>query len=361
METSLSSNNAALSSKEWFFSDEWEQFSSEESIRFEEPELFNKEPILNQDEIESLLDHYNSPKKQVLSGFEKLIETKKSKYDNVTFLNNILKNFSQKCLNHWRRILPKSDDVTYVSEDTKLISLKDYLEETLIAGVTRVIRSKECNSPLLINFSSECFSSLIDSLLGGSHTKEPCKTYERQLTKIEDNIILYFIAPLLVSLQNAFSKFVKYEFYLENENKFSDLLKVSNLTDKSLFTKFMFRIDSSVSNFNIIFPITFLEDFIQKLNKKDDSHKQLYSMLWQNYLVKELESTNITIEAKLSSLTFSLEEIFTWEVGTQIKLPIKLSSLIALESSGVELMTGELGQSNNSFAIQIKHNTLNAR
>ncbi len=357
----MSSNNAVLTSKEWFFSDEWEQFSSEESIRFEESELLSKEPLLNQDEIESLLNHYNTPKKQPLSSFEKLIETKKGKYENITFLNNILKNFSRECLNLWRRILPTSDDITYIIEDTKLTSLKEYLEETLITGVTRVIRSRECNSPLLINFSYECFSSLIDALLGGCDTIASCKPYERQLTKIEDNIILHFICPLLLSLQNAFSKFVEYEFYLENDNKLSDLLKISNFTDKSLFTKFMFKIGSSVSSFNIIFPITFLEGFIQKLNKKDDGSKEQYSALWQNYLVEELENTSIMVEAKLTSLTFSLEEIFSWEVCSQIQLPIKLSSLISLESSNVELMRGELGQSNNSFAIQIKHNTLNSR
>src|SRR5690606_13316413 len=106
------------------------------------------------------------------------------------------------------------------------------------------------------------------------------------------------------------------------------------------------------------FPVSFLEDFKQKLNSENDAYRPHYTAVWKNYLTKELEQTNLTVEAKLSTTILSLEEILNWKVGTQIALPLKPSSFIPLECGGFELMLGEMGKCNNSIAIQIKSNKL---
>ena len=261
---SLSSNDVALFLKEWHFSDEWEQFSSKESISSETSELQDEEPLLNQAEIESLLNHYNLPKKQIVSGLEHLLEAKNSSYYNLAFLDNLLKNFSQECLNDWRSALLMSDNLEYFLQDKNFVSLKHYIDETLIKGVTRVIKSKQCESPIFINFSSECTHLLIESLLGGHQTTSSLQKNDKPLTKIENNISLHFIHTLIAALERAFSKLVKYEFYLEKKNNLTDLMSLSHFSDNALLVKFMLRINSSSNVINVLFPMPFLEDFKQK-------------------------------------------------------------------------------------------------
>lgn len=354
----MSSNDVALFSKEWHFSDEWEQFSSEEAIRHETSEQQSEIPLLNQDEIESLLNHYKLPKKQATSGLEQLLGTKNPSYNNFTLLENILKDFSQECLNDWRSALLMSDVLEFSLEDKELVSLKHYMDKTLMKGITRVIKSPQSDSPLLINFSSECLYLLIESLLGGSQAALSFQTNERPLTRIENNISLYFMEPLLTALERAFHKFMKYDFYLEKKNDLSEIINLSYFSDKAFLVKFRFRINSSTNVINLFFPITFLEDLRQKLEKANEKDKKQYTAVWQNYLAKGLEQTNLKIEAKLSTITSSLEEILSWKIGTQISLPLKPSSLISLESEGLKIMEGEMGQCDNSVAIQIKRNKL---
>ncbi|OJX07069.1 MAG: hypothetical protein BGO76_02795 [Caedibacter sp. 38-128] len=355
---SLSSNDVALFLKEWHFSDEWEQFSSKESISSETSELQDEEPLLNQAEIESLLNHYNLPKKQIVSGLEHLLEAKNSSYYNLAFLDNLLKNFSQECLNDWRSALLMSDNLEYFLQDKNFVSLKHYIDETLIKGVTRVIKSKQCESPIFINFSSECTHLLIESLLGGHQTTSSLQKNDKPLTKIENNISLHFIHTLIAALERAFSKLVKYEFYLEKKNNLTDLMSLSHFSDNALLVKFMLRINSSSNVINVLFPMPFLEDFKQKLERENEINRQPYTAIWQNYLAQGLEETNLAVDAKLPTMTFSLAEILNWKIGTRIILPLKPSSPISLECGGLELMKGEMGQRNNSVAIQIKRNKL---
>ncbi|AIL12907.1 hypothetical protein IM40_04305 [Candidatus Paracaedimonas acanthamoebae] len=356
----MSSNDVALFSKEWYFSDEWEQFSSEESISRETSEPSRGKPILNQDEIESLLDHYKSPKKQNISGLEHLVEAKNLSYYNLAFLDKILIDFSQECLNNWRSALLMSDNLEYFLEDKNLVSLKHYIDKPLTKGVTRVIKSRQCDSPLLINFSSECTYLLIESLLGGCQTTSSLQKNERPLTRIENNISLYFIGSLLTALERAFGKFVKYEFYLEEKNDLCDLMHLNHFSNNALLVKFILIIDSSTSAINILFPLIFLEDLKQKLETIHEIDRQQYTAMWKKYLAKEIEQTNLTVEAKLSTITSSLKEILTWKIGTCITLPLKPSSLISLECEGLELLEGEMGQCDNSIAIQIKRNKLSS-
>jgi flagellar motor switch protein FliM len=345
-------------SKEWHFSDEWEEFSLEKSINQGKQEPFEEEPLLNQDEIDSLLSHYNTPKKQMTSGLEHLLGAKNLSYDNIAFLDNILKNFSYECLNNWRLALLFNDDVEYYLLNKNSVSLRRYIDETLVKGVTRVIKSNQCDSPLLINFSSECAHLLIESLLGGCQTTSSLQHNGKPLTKIEDTISLRFIHSLLRALEKAFSKFIKYDFYLERQNNLSGLMNLSDLSDNALLIKFILKIGPSASCINILFPVSFLEAFKQKLNSENDAYRPHYTAVWRDYLTKELEQTNLTVEAKLSTLILSLEEVLNWKVGTQIGLPLKPSSFIPLECGGFELMLGEMGRCNNSIAFQIKRNKL---
>ncbi|MBN9412974.1 MAG: FliM/FliN family flagellar motor switch protein [Candidatus Paracaedimonas acanthamoebae] len=356
----MSSNDVALFSKEWYFSDEWEQFSSEDSITHETLEPQNSQALLNQEEINSLLNHYKSPEKQAYFGVENLLKTKNSSIDDFPFLDSILRDFSQKCLDSWRSILLMNDKLDYFLENKKFVSLKNSIEEFFINGGTKIVKMKQFSSPLLINFNSECTDFLIESILGGCSTLHSAQKNKRPLTKLSTNINLYFLRFLLSALENAFGKFVNYDFFLEEENDPSDLMHLSHLSDNALLVKFIFMVDSSSNTINILFPLTFLEDFKLRLERKNKIKEQQHFTVWQEYLSNHLEQTHLTVEAKLPLIISSLEEILTWKIGTQITLPLTSSSLISVECEDIELMKGEVGQYNNSVAIQITRNKLSS-
>lgn len=355
----MSSNDVALFSKEWYFSDEWEQFSSEDSITHETLEPPNNQALLNQEEINSLLNHYKSPEKQAYFGIENLLEAKNSSTYDFSFLDSILRDFSQKCLDSWRSVLLMNDKLDYFLENKELVSLKNTIEKFFINDVTRIVKMKQSSSSFLINFNSECTDFLIESILGGCSTSSSVPTIKRPLTKLSTNINLYFLNFLLSALENAFGKFVNYDFFLEKENDPSDLIDFSHFSDNALLVKFIFMIDSSANTINMLFPLTFLEDFKLKLERKKKIKEQQHFSVWQKYLSNHLEQTHLTIEAKLPLMISSLEEILTWKIGTQIPLPLT-SSLISVECEDIELMKGEIGQYNNSVAIQITHNKLSS-
>lgn len=355
---SVSLNDVALFSKEWHFSDEWEQLSPEETMPHEDYEHQNEKPLLNTEEIASLLGHYKSPQQQTTSGLEHLLEVKDLSYYDFAFLDNILERFPQECQDSWRSIFSINANLEYIGGSKSLISLKDYMDQASIQGITKVIKSKQSHLPFFINFDLECLQLLIESLLGGCQSASSLSHHKRPLTKIERNISLYFVRSLLSSFEKIFSKFVPYELYLEEQDNLLELITLNHFSETALLTKLMLEINSTKSFINMVFPLAFLEDFKQKLENEKHINSQKYTMIWQDYLAKELTQTNLLIEAKLSTLTFPLKEILHWRIGTQITLPLNLSSLATLECGGFELMKGEIGQCENSIAIQIKRNKL---
>lgn len=354
----MSLNDAALFSKEWYFSDEWEQLSPEQMTLHEGSERQNDSPLLNNEEIASLLGHYKPAPQSTTSGLEPLLETKDLSYYNFIFLDNILKRFSQECQDNWQSTFSINAEFKYLIEKKSLTSLKNYIGEASMQGITKVIKSKKSHLPFFINFNLECLQLLIDSLLGGSQAASSLSCDKKSLTKIENNISLYLVRSLLASFEKTFSEFIPDEFYLEEQDNLLELITLNHFSETALLTKLIFEINSTKNFINIVFPLAFLENFKQKLENEKHTNSQKYTAIWQEYLTKEFTQTNLSIEAKLSTLTLSLNEVFDWKIGTQIMLSLNLSSLVTLECEGVELMKGEIGQCENSIAIQIKRNKL---
>lgn len=346
----VGSDSTALPSKEWHFSEEWELFTLEKNDNYASPE-----PILNQEEIESLLSHFKTHQAQVANGVQVLLDSKHSKYEGIPYLDNIITRFVHEFLLNLRNLIPFNDRLFFSLQSKSLISLANYLDNT-VTGVVNILRSDEWSSPILINLNPESTQSLLETLLGGRHKNHINQTKERTLTRIDTSLIHRFILSFLTELGNAFIQITKTKFSIETQNILPSIVNLRKATDIALLLNFSLHIGNSKAQIDLIIPSLFLDDYKEKLLTLRNNNKVPYSVVWENHLKQELEYTSLNLEAILSSFNLPLEEVLNWKVGTQINLKIKPSSLISIHCEHVEVMVGNLGQSNNSIAFQVKHN-----
>lgn len=261
----------------------------------------------------------------------------------VRFLTTSLRNFT-------------AENVDVSCSRIESVRLADYLNNLPLPLLMGVFKAKQWDTPALISIDNNLTTSVIEILLGGRKIAPTKGRPEgRSYTSLERALIENLIKVILDDFTSAFSPICDVDFVferLEINPRFATIVHEKNATMK---ISFKLEMDERGGHFDIIIPYSSVEPIRDLLLQNFMGEKFGRDPIWENHLASRIKEANIKLQAALPAEQFSLHEVLSWKVGSQISLSCNTSTQVGMYRDDYCVLTGRMGQKNGHVAIMVNN------
>ena len=106
---------------------------------------------------------------------------------------------------------------------------------------------------------------------------------------------------------------------LETNPRFATIARPANA---AVLAKFQVDMEEKGGKIEICLPYATLEPVRELLLQMFMGEKFGRDSIWENHLASELWYTDVAVDAVLSQMNGSLDDVLNWKVGTRIELPV---------------------------------------
>ncbi|MBN2427689.1 MAG: flagellar motor switch protein FliM [Deltaproteobacteria bacterium] len=316
------------------------------------------ERILSKEEISELLNSIrdgqipleedleeNGPQEKAVQ-FD-LFQSKAKSFELGIFdliLDSFARNFSISLTNRLQRsVMVKRTSI----ETTLFRTVLDQISSTNAVGLISM-------TPLrwggLITLDDKVAFPAVEILLGANDVHR-ILIPNRALTSIETNILTSIFNDACADLNKAF---------LPVEKLSGTLLKMENnprlinfVAPDAQIVKAHFRIqlNNFTGRMNLMIPLLSLEPLKEKFRAKTPDESQAET--WRNHMTTELMNAEVSMEAQLGKITFTLRDILNFQVGDIIEMRAFKNEQLRVLVEGKPKYLGVAGVRNGKKAIRL--------
>ena len=190
-------------------------------------------------------------------------------------------------------------------------------------------------------------------LLGGRRETAIMRVEGRPYTNIErhlvENMIKVVLTDLAVSFDPISSVTMRYD-RLETNPRFAGIARNDNA---AILARMRIDMEDRGGRFDLLFPYATLEPVRELLLQQFMGEKFGRDSIWESHLAKELWSTDVELEAVLDTVEIDLNELLDWSEGDFLPLTVSPDSMVTLQSRGVPLFKGLMGQKDGHISVKV--------
>ena len=253
-----------------------------------------------------------------------------------------------------------SENVEISLKSITSIRFGDYINTIPIPSIIGVVKAEEWDSSLLISADTSLTYSIVDVLLGGRRGSIG-KFEGRSFTTLEQNLIERLFKFVLNDVSKSFSPLSDVNFKLERletNPRFASIVRPANAT---IMIRLKIEMEERGGYLDFVFPYSTLEPIREQLLQMFMGEKFGQDSIWETHLGNEIWDTEIELQAIIDQTSFSLKEVMTWQVGSQIILKARPDSRIMLKCGDTYVISGYMGQRNGNIAIQVDKNEIQGK
>ena len=192
---------------------------------------------------------------------------------------------------------------------------------------------------------------MLDLLLGG---KGECFKFNREFSEIELSLFETVLRMMTAVQKEAWGSVVSVDPVIESKESSPNILQIVARNESVVAAVMEIGIGQSSGMMNICYPVVALESLFSKLAEKDTMlNKSVPKESHNRELQVLLGDAHVNIEATLSHVELSMEELLALNKGDIIRLNMPASDVVSLSIDGKEHFQGEIGLHDYRKSIKI--------
>ena len=332
---------------------EWQDMAAGEDEDGAPADGVVNERILDQNEIDSLLG-IDADGEGNKSGLQALIETNIVNYEKLPMLDHIFDKFERFLSTSLRHFTADNVDVT-VSGMTS-VRFGEYLNSVPLPAGLVVVNAQGLDDYILVVYESKLIYAVVDILLGGRKSK-PARIEGRSFTNIERSIMDNLTEVVLHELSAAFQQVAPIQFKAERMEVNPRFAVITREANAAILVSVRVTLEEREGIVQFCLPYATLEPVRDQMLQGFMGEKHGQDNIWENHLAQELYRTNVSVDAVLDEMHFSLSDVLEWKLGDTIGINANQNSPIQLNCGFRHKMVGSMGKVGNFKGIKI-HKTI---
>lgn len=310
----------------------------------------NVSQILNQDEIDSLLNHDGSSDEQ--AGVHALLNTTTVSYERLPMLEIVFDRLVRLMSTTLRNFTQFNIEITLEGIDT--MRFGDYLDAVAQPSMMSVFKAEEWDNSGLMTIDSSLIYTVVDVLLGGRRGTAAMRLDGRPYTVIERNLIVKMIHLVLSDLSAAFDPLSPVTFRFDRLETNPRFAMISRPSNAAVLAKFRIDMEDRGGRIELLLPYAMLEPVRELLLQGFMGEKFGRDSIWENHLAEALWVSEINLLAVLDRHMTSLKQVLQWKVGTQLLLNANPDSEVEMVCGDIPMFYGHMGRKGDHIAVQIE-------
>jgi len=317
----------------------------------------NDQPVLNQNEIDSLLGLDDDDNEELVSGIQAIVESAMVSYERLPMLEIVFDRLLRMMSTSLRNLT--SDNVEVALDSITSIRFGDYLETIPMPAMLSVFKAEEWDNFGLMVVDSGLIYSIVDVLLGGRRGTAAMRIEGRPYTTIERNLVERMVTVVLSDMSAAFDPVSPVTFRfdrLETNPRFATIARPANA---AVLARLRIDMEDRGGRIELLLPYATLEPVRELLLQQFMGEKFGRDSIWETHLANELWETEVELDAVLDQVIISLNDVMNWKPGSQMMLNAVSSSPIDLRCGEIPLFVGSMGQKGGNMAIKVNRKLRN--
>lgn len=310
-------------------------------------------PVLNQDEIDSLLGFDEADGSAGdRAGVQAILNSALISYERLPMLEVVFDRLVRLLSTSLRNFT--SDNVEVSLEGVASVRFGDYLNAVPMPAMLGVIKAEEWDNYGLITIDSAMIYSIVDVLLGGRRGTAAMRIEGRPYTTIERSLVERMVAVVLADLSAAFEPLSPVTFRfdrLETNPRFATISRPSNA---AIVAKLRIDMEDRGGHLDLLLPYATLEPVRELLLQMFMGEKFGRDSIWETHLAQELWFTEVELTAVMDERQVKLEDIFELQVGSRIMFAATPDSSVEMRCGSVPMFRGKMGRRGSRIAVQIE-------
>ena len=334
---------------------EWESVSDSGAAHSSQPPIEASsgtgEPVLNQDEIDSLLGLEENDDEDLVTGIQAIVESAMVSYERLPMLEIVFDRLLRMMSTSLRNLT--SDNVEVSLDSITSIRFGDYLETIPMPAMLSVFKAEEWDNFGLMVADSGLIYSIVDVLLGGRRGTAAMRIEGRPYTTIERNLVERMVTVVLSDMSAAFDPVSPVTFRfdrLETNPRFATIARPANA---AVLARLRIDMEDRGGRIELLLPYATLEPVRELLLQQFMGEKFGRDSIWETHLANELWETDIELDAVLDQLVVSLNDVVNWKPGSHLMLNAVPTSPIELRCGEIPLFIGSMGQKGGNMAVKV--------
>jgi flagellar motor switch protein FliM len=272
----------------------------------------------------------------------------KAKSFELGIFDLILDSFAKNCSISLTNRLQRSVTVKRTTiETTKFRNVLDQLSPSFAVGLISM-------APLrwggLITFDDKVAFPAVEILLGATDVHRIIVP-DRALSNIETNILTAIFKDACTDLNKAFQPVEKLSGMLVKMENNPRLINFVPPDAQIVKCHFRVQINNFTGKMNLMIPLLSLEPLKEKFRAKTPDASQTEN--WRAHMSEELMKAEVSLEAQLGKITFSLRDILNFEVGDILEMPAFRNEKLRVMVEGKPKYLGVAGVRNGKKAVRL--------
>ena len=259
-------------------------------------------------------------------------------------LDNFARNFSISLTNRLQR------SVTVKRTTIETTKFKDVLDQISPNYAVGLISMNPLRSGGLISLDDKVAFPAVEILLGTTAAHR-ILIPERGLTTIETNILTAIFKDACMDLNKAFQPVEKLSGSLVKMENNPRLINFVPPEAQIVKSHFRVQLNNFSGKMNLMIPLLSLEPLKEKFRAKTPDESQAEN--WRNHMSSELMKAEVSMEAQLGTVSFSLRDILNFQVGDIIEMKAFRNEKLRIMVEGKPKYLGVAGVQNGKKAVRL--------
>lgn len=315
-------------------------------------EKAGNERILNQDEIDSLLG-FDLDERSLndTSGLRAIINSAMVSYERLPMLEVIYDRLVRLLTTSLRNFT--SDNVEVSLDNITSMRFGDYLNSIPLPAMLAVYRAVQWDNLALITIDSGLIYGIVDILLGG-RSSPAVRVEGRPYTTIETTLVSRMVEVILKDSETAFQPLSPVKFELERLETNPRFATIARPANAAILVRLRIDMEDRGGRVEILLPYSTIEPIRHLLLQGYMGEKFGRDPIWEGHLANEMWNTEVPIDVVLDEFDVPLGRILNLKVGETLPMTRGADDPVVVKSSGINLCTGVVGQSNGKMALKLK-------
>ena len=241
--------------------------------------------------------------------------------------------------------------VAVALEEIKACRLGDLDEGGSPPRLLHVYRASGLDAKAAVFIDSACCALFLELMLG-SNIVAPVT--ERSMTQIEDRIIAFAISRLLVELAGSLRSLCDVSFHWDVRAEEAGFAAVGLKSAVVILVRLSILAIDTRGEIAIAIPRAALDPFRAVLSRLPGAEGQARDEKWSENLYDHIVRTDIKVDVKIETRSFTLGDVAQLEIGDVLRLPIAPTSPIRVVSEGRTLFWCTLGQKDAYYTVRLE-------
>lgn len=229
----------------------------------------------------------------------------------------------------------------------------DVLEEYEGNAVVGVFNAPGWDSHVLVGFDRDFVFTMVEALFGSDGSEPPIDD-ERPFTNIETRICQTLFELVAKAMKESFSVITNTTFKFERLETRLDFAVIGRRNNQSVVAKFLLQAINRGGEMFVMIPQSALTPMRQTLARAFTGDSSVRDPAWVKQIRKEVQKTEVTLNAILESREISLDEIARLHVGQVLSLSATPKTKVKLEGNDQPLFWCQLGQAEGVYKLRIE-------